>query len=116
MDHSFTSALVLLLLVLDPLGSLPIFISVLRGIEPARRERPYVITVASRTARKNLAALDRAAARLGLPVLAAGPLEGPNGARVAFWVAPNIEFYELDPAVFNSIGVAQFYRRLQSAP
>src|SRR5213079_1338469 len=21
----------------------------------------------------------------------------PNGARVAFWVAPNIEFYELDP-------------------
>ncbi|MGQ0649488.1 MAG: hypothetical protein ACT4P7_18190 [Gemmatimonadaceae bacterium] len=26
------------------------------------------------------------------------------------------EFYELDPAVFNSIGVAQFYRRLQSAP
>ena len=24
-------------------------------------------------------------------------LEWPNGARVAFWVAPNIEFYELDP-------------------
>ena len=23
----------------------------------------------------------------------------PNGARVAFWVAPNIEFYEIDPAV-----------------
>ena len=23
----------------------------------------------------------------------------PGGARVAFWVAPNIEFYELDPAV-----------------
>ena len=23
----------------------------------------------------------------------------PNGARLAFWVAPNIEFYELDPAV-----------------
>ncbi len=23
----------------------------------------------------------------------------PNGARVAFWVAPNIEFYELDPAL-----------------
>jgi len=21
----------------------------------------------------------------------------PNGARVAFWVAPNIEFYELNP-------------------
>lgn len=26
------------------------------------------------------------------------------------------EFYEIDPAVFNQIGVAQFYRRLQSAP
>ncbi len=32
---------------------------------------------------KNLATLDRAAARLSLPVLAAGPLDGPNGARVA---------------------------------
>ncbi len=26
-------------------------------------------------------------------------IEWPDGARVAFWVAPNIEFYELDPAV-----------------
>jgi peptidoglycan/xylan/chitin deacetylase (PgdA/CDA1 family) len=25
------------------------------------------------------------------------PLRWPNGARIAFWVAPNIEFYELDP-------------------
>ncbi|HEX2135699.1 MAG TPA: glycosyltransferase family 4 protein [Microvirga sp.] len=32
---------------------------------------------------KNLAMLDRAAARLSAPVLAAGPLEGPNGARIA---------------------------------
>ena len=24
-------------------------------------------------------------------------IEWPNGARMAFWVAPNIEFYELDP-------------------
>ena len=24
-------------------------------------------------------------------------IEWPNGARLAFWVAPNIEFYELDP-------------------
>jgi glycosyltransferase involved in cell wall biosynthesis len=32
---------------------------------------------------KNLAALDRAAARLAIPVEAAGPLEGPNGARIA---------------------------------
>lgn len=31
---------------------------------------------------KNLAALDRAAARLPVPVVAAGPVEGPNGARV----------------------------------
>ena len=39
MDHSFLSALVLLLLVLDPLGSLPIFIAVMRTVEPARRTR-----------------------------------------------------------------------------
>jgi glycosyltransferase involved in cell wall biosynthesis len=32
---------------------------------------------------KNLATLDRAAARLSRPVLAAGPLAGPNGARIA---------------------------------
>lgn len=31
---------------------------------------------------KNLSVLDRAAARLSSPVLAAGPAEGPNGARV----------------------------------
>jgi MarC family membrane protein len=39
MDHSFLSALVLLLLVLDPLGSLPIFVSVMQTVEPARRTR-----------------------------------------------------------------------------
>jgi glycosyltransferase involved in cell wall biosynthesis len=32
---------------------------------------------------KNLAALDRAAARVAVPVLAAGPLHGPNGACIA---------------------------------
>jgi glycosyltransferase involved in cell wall biosynthesis len=32
---------------------------------------------------KNLAVLDRAAARLAIPVEAAGPLQGPNGARIA---------------------------------
>ena len=37
MDHTFFSALILLLLVLDPLGSLPIFISVLRRIPRERR-------------------------------------------------------------------------------
>jgi glycosyltransferase involved in cell wall biosynthesis len=31
---------------------------------------------------KNIAVVDRAAARLSIPVLAAGPLEGPNGARI----------------------------------
>ena len=24
-------------------------------------------------------------------------IEWPNGAKLAFWVAPNIEFYEIDP-------------------
>jgi len=37
MEHTFVSAFVLLLLVLDPLGSMPIFISVLRGVAPERR-------------------------------------------------------------------------------
>jgi MarC family membrane protein len=39
MDHSFLSAFVLLLLVLDPFGSLPIFISVMRAVAPQRRVR-----------------------------------------------------------------------------
>ena len=38
MDHTFVSAFILLLLVLDPFGSLPIFISVLRGVAPERRK------------------------------------------------------------------------------
>lgn len=42
MDHTFLSALVLLLLVLDPFGSLPIFISVMRGVDPVRRSRVAV--------------------------------------------------------------------------
>lgn len=37
MDHSFLSALILLLLVLDPLGSLPIFIPVMRQVPADRR-------------------------------------------------------------------------------
>ena len=37
MEHSFVSALVLLLLVLDPLGSLPIFIPIMRGVATERR-------------------------------------------------------------------------------
>jgi MarC family membrane protein len=39
MDHTFLSALVLLLLVLDPLGSLPVFIAVMRNVPPERRTR-----------------------------------------------------------------------------
>ncbi len=39
MDHSFLSAFILLLLVLDPLGSLPVFISVLGTVPPERRTR-----------------------------------------------------------------------------
>jgi glycosyltransferase involved in cell wall biosynthesis len=31
---------------------------------------------------KNFAAIDRAAANLSVPVIAAGPLQGPNGARI----------------------------------
>jgi MarC family membrane protein len=37
MEHSFLSAFILLLLVLDPFGSLPIYISVLGGVAPPRR-------------------------------------------------------------------------------
>ena len=37
MDHSFLSAFILLLLVLDPLGSLPIFIPIMRDVAPKRR-------------------------------------------------------------------------------
>ena len=39
MDHTFLSALVLLLLVLDPLGGLPIYISVLRSVAPRPAHR-----------------------------------------------------------------------------
>lgn len=39
MNHTFLSAFVLLLLVLDPFGSLPVFISVLGGVSPGRRTR-----------------------------------------------------------------------------
>ena len=42
MDHTFLSALVLLLLVLDPFGSLPVFIAVMRNVAPERRRRVAV--------------------------------------------------------------------------
>ncbi len=48
MDHSFLSAFILLLLVLDPLGSLPVFIPIMRGVAPERRRRVAVreVTIA----------------------------------------------------------------------
>ncbi len=42
MEHSFFSAFILLLLVLDPLGSLPVFIPLMREVTPARRTRVAV--------------------------------------------------------------------------
>ena len=48
MDHTFVSALILLLLVLDPLGSLPVFIPIMRGVPRERRPRVAVreVTIA----------------------------------------------------------------------
>jgi MarC family membrane protein len=42
MDHSFLSAFILLLLVLDPLGSLPIFIPIMRAVPKPRRTKVAV--------------------------------------------------------------------------
>lgn len=39
MDISFASAVVVLLLVTDPIGNIPVFVSLLRHVEPARRAR-----------------------------------------------------------------------------
>jgi MarC family membrane protein len=48
MEHTFVSALILLLLVLDPLGSLPIFIPIMRTVPKERRTRVAVreVTIA----------------------------------------------------------------------
>jgi MarC family membrane protein len=46
MDHSFISAFILLLLVLDPLGSLPIFIPIMSGVPRERRRRVALREVA----------------------------------------------------------------------
>ncbi|MCZ7563868.1 MAG: MarC family protein [Burkholderiales bacterium] len=37
MDTSFGSAVVILLLVIDPVGNIPLFVSLLRGVTPERR-------------------------------------------------------------------------------
>lgn len=42
MDGSFTSAVVILLLVVDPVGNIPLFLSLLRGVDSARRTRVIV--------------------------------------------------------------------------
>ncbi len=39
MEISFSSAVVILVLVLDPIGNIPIFVSLLRRVDPARRTR-----------------------------------------------------------------------------
>ena len=39
MDVTFASAVVILLLVMDPVGNIPLFVSVLRNVAPARRAR-----------------------------------------------------------------------------
>jgi len=50
MDHNFVSALILLLLVLDPLGSLPICIPIMREVPKERRARVAMreVTIAFR--------------------------------------------------------------------
>jgi glycosyltransferase involved in cell wall biosynthesis len=55
---------------------------------------------------KNLATLDAAAARLPVPVHAAGPMSGPNGARIAFRA--------LHP--LGELDEAEIGRRLAAAP
>jgi MarC family membrane protein len=42
MDVSFTSAVVILLLVMDPIGNMPIFVALLADVEPPRRVRIVV--------------------------------------------------------------------------
>lgn len=39
MEISFSSAVVILLLVMDPIGNIPLFASLLRDVDPARRNR-----------------------------------------------------------------------------
>ncbi|MGQ0750900.1 MAG: MarC family protein [Betaproteobacteria bacterium] len=39
MDLSFASAVVILLLVMDPVGNIPLFVALLRPVKPARRAR-----------------------------------------------------------------------------
>lgn len=42
MEHSFASATILLLLITDPLGNIPVFVNSLRSVAPERRARVIV--------------------------------------------------------------------------
>ena len=42
MEDSFASAVVILLLVTDPIGNIPLFVSLLRHVDPDRRVRVIV--------------------------------------------------------------------------
>jgi hypothetical protein len=42
MEHSFASATILLLLITDPLGNIPLFANALKAVPPARRARVIV--------------------------------------------------------------------------
>jgi glycosyltransferase involved in cell wall biosynthesis len=55
---------------------------------------------------KNLVVLDRAAAKLPVPILAAGPLQGPNGASISFEHLKTL----------GSLGNEQVARWLKAAP
>jgi small neutral amino acid transporter SnatA (MarC family) len=42
MEHTFASATILLLLITDPLGNIPIFVNSLRAVPPERSARVIV--------------------------------------------------------------------------
>jgi len=42
MEISFTSAVVILLLVMDPIGNVPLFVALLKDVDPSRRSRVIV--------------------------------------------------------------------------
>ena len=51
MDISFASAVVVLLLVTDPIGNIPLFATLLQTVEPARREGAHVLAAEGHVAR-----------------------------------------------------------------
>ena len=70
------------------LGEAPFVVHNGRSRIAPRRDRPaFAASFAFTAGRlwddgKNLAVIDRAAARLAIPIVVAGPTEGPNGARI----------------------------------